>query len=307
MDLTAVNIFCFTASYLVALGLEAGSLVKRFGWHRVVLLGFATAGVLAHGIYLTAQAQEPLAPQAAFLSSPAEWYLIAAFALAVIYLAASFWWPQWATGIFLLPIVLGLIALASFAGSEPFAVERASLFWGQVHGWALVLGTVTVCVGFLAGLMYLIQSWRLKHKLPPSRTFRLPSLELLERINGRALGISALLVAGGFVSGLVLTKLKQTNQSTSLWTDPVVISLGVMLLWLIAAEAFRLLYPAASRGRKVAYLTLASFGFLVITLVAMTLVNRVHEGVSDNNSSERVSMQKTKRVENVPCSAPWVA
>ena len=50
------------------------------------------------------------------------------------------------------------------------------------------------------------------------------------------------------------------------WTDPVVLSLSGMLSWLVAAEAFRLAYPAARRGRKVAYLTLAGFVFLVFTL-----------------------------------------
>ena len=47
----------------------------------------------------------------------------------------------------------------------------------------------------------------------------------------------------------------------NLWTDPVVQSSAAMLLWLVAAEVFRLVYPAARRGRKVAYLTLASFVF----------------------------------------------
>jgi len=49
-----------------------------------------------------------------------------------------------------------------------------------------------------------------------------------------------------------------------------------MLIWLIAAEAFRLIYPAARQGRKVAYLTLASFVFLVIALASFTLLDNVH-------------------------------
>ena len=61
-----------------------------------------------------------------------------------------------------------------------------------------------------------------------------------------------------------------------LWTDPVVLSLAAMLVWLIAAEVFRLVYPAARRGRKVAYLTLASFVFLVIALASFTLLDNVH-------------------------------
>jgi hypothetical protein len=60
------------------------------------------------------------------------------------------------------------------------------------------------------------------------------------------------------------------------WTDPVVLSLAAMLVWLIAAEIFRLVYPAARRGRKVAYLTLASFVFLVIALASFAVLDNVH-------------------------------
>jgi hypothetical protein len=49
-----------------------------------------------------------------------------------------------------------------------------------------------------------------------------------------------------------------------------------MTLWLVAAEVFRVVYPAARRGRKVAYLTLASFGFLVITLASFLWLDNVH-------------------------------
>ena len=107
---------------------------------------------------------------------------------------------------FLLPAVLGLIALSHAASSDPIAVERASSFWAQTHSWLLILATVTVTLGFLAGLMYLIQSGRLKRKRPAPKGFRLPSLESLERVNSRALAVSVWLVAGGFVSGLVLTQ-----------------------------------------------------------------------------------------------------
>ena len=54
------------------------------------------------------------------------------------------------------------------------------------------------------------------------------------------------------------------------------LSLAAMLLWLIAAEVFRLVYPAARRGRKVAYLTLASFVFLVVAVGAFALLDNVH-------------------------------
>jgi ABC-type uncharacterized transport system permease subunit len=139
------------------------------------------------------------------------------------------------------------------------------------------LGTVAVTVGFLSGLMYLVQSSRLKRKLPPVPGFRLPSLEWLERVNSRSLGVSALLVGIGFASGVILnTHRNRAAEAYVPWVDPVVISLGLMLLWLVMAEVFRLSYPAARRGRKVAYLTVAAFVFLCFTLVSLLWLSSEH-------------------------------
>lgn len=269
LDLSRITVFCFTASYAVALSLEAVSVARRFGLHRPVLLGFAAAGVFAHAAYLVVRSQAEAAP----LSSPADWCLLASLALAAVYGGTTLASPRHATGLFLLPVVLGLIALSHAVSPEPMAAERASLFWGRVHSASLVFATVSVTIGFLAGVMYLIQSWRLKRKMLPPTGFRLPSLETLERVNGRALGLSLWLVATGFVSGVVLTRLARGAATHGLWTDPVVIGLSVMLGWLVVVEVFRFSYPAARQGRKVAYLTVASFVFLVITLASMALVD----------------------------------
>lgn len=138
-----------------------------------------------------------------------------------------------------------------------------------------MLGAVAVLLGFVAGLMYLLQSYRLKSKAPNSERFRLPSLEWLERMNGRSLGAATILVAFGFVTG-VLVRLANRESGGLTWSDPVVLSLSGMLSWLVAAECFRFAYPAARRGRKVAYLTLAGFVFLVITLSAFMRDGATH-------------------------------
>jgi ABC-type uncharacterized transport system permease subunit len=280
--MSGITIFCFAASYTVALVLEVAGLWVRFGWHRVAMVVMAVAGLVAHTLYLAAQA----AGNAAILGSPENWYLVVAWVLAAFYLWVVFTAPNTAMGLFVLPLVLAIIAFAEGASHEPFAEQRASLFWGALHGTLMLLATVTVCIGFIAGLMYLIQSWRLKHKLPPSPQFRLPSLEWLERTNSRSLGISAVLVAGGFFTGIALSRIRHGGEADyRLLGDPVVLALLLMLVWLLAAEVFRLIYPAARTGRKVAYLTLASFGFLVITLITFTATDlhgtppesRVHE------------------------------
>jgi ABC-type uncharacterized transport system permease subunit len=272
--LSGITIVCFAACYAIAFGLETVGLRKRFGWHRLALLAVTVAGLVAHSLYLGNRA---MFAQALPLSSPAEWLQVAAWVLVLVYLGAIINLPQAATGMILVPMILALIAASTYASPEPFALERASRFWGDVHGWMLLLGTVAVCIGFSAGVMYLVQASLLKHHRPPSDKVRLPSLEWLERLNTGSLAVSVLLIGLGFASGVILSFLKHRGElHYSLWTDPVVISLAVMTLWLVTAEVFRLVYPAARRGRKVAYLTLASFGFLIIALVSLMLLDTVH-------------------------------
>jgi ABC-type uncharacterized transport system permease subunit len=282
--LSGITIVCFAACYAIAFGLETVGLRKRFSWHRLALLAVTVAGLVAHSLYLGNRA---MFAQALPLSSPAEWLQLAAWVLALVYLGAIINLPQAATGMILVPMILALIAASTYASPEPFALERASRFWGDVHGWMLLLGTVAVCIGFSAGVMYLVQASLLKHHRPPSDKVRLPSLEWLERLNTGSLAVSVLLIGLGFASGVILSFLKHRGElHYSLWTDPVVISLAVMTLWLITAEVFRLVYPAARRGRKVAYLTLASFGFLIIALVSLMLLDTVH-GTNNKGAATR--------------------
>ena len=231
LDLSRITVFCFAASYSVALGLEAAALWGKVrGWsgggRRLAILAFAGAGLFAHTCYLVLRAREQTTP----LSSPYDWSLLAALVLAAVYLAASFTLRRWAVGLFLLPLVMALIGYSRVASTQPFAPDRASLFWGMTHGWLMLLATVAICVNLVTGLMYLLQSHRLKQKIPPQAGFGLPSLEWLERAGGRLLAASTWLVAGGFGSGLVLSTLKNQGVSGySLVSDPVVIALGAML------------------------------------------------------------------------------
>lgn len=266
-------IVVLVACYGGALALELLGLKWRFPGRRVAMAGLALAGFIIHTIVLGGSfAHEPTP-----LSSPAEWLSVAAFALVLVYLAAILYLPRSPSGLLLLPLVLGLVAASQVASREPFAPDRTFYFWGLAHGMLLLLGTVTMCIGFLAGITYLAQSYALKHAHAASAGWRLPSLEWLEGVNGRMLAVSTVLILLGFASGVVLSILNQRHDaSLLLWRDPVVQSSAAMLLWLVAAEAFRLVYPAARQGRKVAYLTLASFAFVLITVLVLALVDSGH-------------------------------
>lgn len=281
--LTGITLLCFTASYGVALLLEASRLLFRAPVRYVVTLLFAVAGLFAHTVYLGMRTQEQL-PGGMPLSSWYEWWLLGSWVLAATYIGLLVRRPDTAMGIFLLPLVEGMIGVAYLLrSSPPFERGEARQYWGLLHGGTLLLGTVAVALGFMAGVMYLVQSYRLKHKLPPRQGFKLPSLEWLQGFNERSLVLSSILLLAGIASGAIFRIVKQ--DSALAWGDPVVLISAALGGWLIAALLFNLLYRPARQGRKVAYLTVASF---VVVMLVMSIVwsSSSHAGRKDSPASD---------------------
>jgi ABC-type transport system involved in cytochrome c biogenesis permease subunit len=277
VNLSGVSTVCFASSYTVALALEITRLLFRSGIRGALMLGFAAAGLFAHTVFLGYRVAGATGLP---LSSMQDWYLLAAWVLAAAYLYLSAYHPKTPFGLFILPLVLGLIGVAHFfAEATPFPREPASQVWGMIHGTSILLATVSVLVGFAAGLMYLVQAWRLKRKLAPPRGLRLPSLEWLQRVNSRALVVSLLMLGLGILSGIVLNLIQHQRRLAQLpWNDPVILGTLVMFGWLLASVAFGFFYRPAREGHKVAYLTVASFIFLILALSAGLFLNTQHAG-----------------------------
>ncbi len=273
--ISGISITCFAASYAVVLALEISRLFFRSGVRWAVMVAFAGAGMVAHTAFLAYRAVHA---QGSPLSSKEDWYLIAAWVLAGAYLYLTCFHPRNAFGVFLLPLVLELIGVGALAAdSAPFAREPASAVWGAIHGVSLLLATVSVVGGFAAGLMYLHQSYHLKHKLPPRAGLRLPSLEWLRKANSRAMIFALPMLGLGILSGIVLNLVRRGPQSGGVaWNDPAVLSTIVMFAWLLIAVLAGLLYRPAREGHKVAYVTVVSFIFLVIALGIGLLIDSGH-------------------------------
>ncbi len=285
--LSGISLVCFAASYAVAWLLEISQLFRPSRARQVLMIGFVSAGLLAHTLYLGYRAFEFSASP---LSSSFDWALVAAWLLMGAYVYLAYYYPKAALGLYMLPLVLVLVGLAALADREPFAPESASRVWGAIHGIFLLLGTVTVMIGFVAGLMYLIQSRRLKLKRPPSEGFRLPSLERLAKVNSRSIILSALFVGIGFLSGMILNIISRGKSGEVPWTDPVIGSSALMLVWLLAAAIFNAAYQPVRRGRKVAYLTIVSFVFLVIVLAALLLIDTQHGGTPRTDEQQQTTI-----------------
>jgi ABC-type transport system involved in cytochrome c biogenesis permease subunit len=286
--ISGISLICFAASYGVAWVLELSQLFRRSAPRGLLTIGFVVAGLVAQTLYLGYRAVERSGSP---LSSSFDWYLVAAWLLAGTYLYLAYYYPKAALGLTMLPLVLVLVAAAALADRQAMSPDSASRAWGAVHGVFLLLGTVTVMVGFVAGLMYLIQARRLKRKLPPSEGFHLPSLERLAKVNSRSIILSALLVGIGFLAGMILNVIGRGESGEVPWSDPVISSSALMLVWLSAAAVFNATYRPARRGRKVAYLTIVNFVFLAIALAVLLLGETEHGAAYEQHERPYLAWQ----------------
>lgn len=264
MPIDGITRLCFTASYSVALLLELLQLVWPRTVQRLLGIAFGAAGLLAHTLFLLVQLP-PLASQFGSM-------LLLSWVVAVFYLYGAIHYRKLAWSVFVLPLVLGLIALAGPPPGEDSdrswitVVDslRGERFWGAIHGGLLLLAAVGICVAFVASVMYLLQAHRLKAKVFPDHGLRLLSLERLEEMNRRAINLAFPLLTAGVLVGIIL--MFHRSEQLHGWADPKI--LGTAGLWLVFALLLYLRYGVHLRGRRLAQLTIVAFALLLITLAS---------------------------------------
>lgn len=266
-----ISVTCFFTSYLCVLVLDLLRLLGRVPGRGLAVIVMMCVGLLTHVSYLLirAGAGESATGETGDIGRLAtwtDWSLLVALGLAVCFFVFYLRRPDTVISFFFLPAILALIGLAVAMRDQPsFNRTEAVEVWRSIHALAMVIGTGAVFVGFLAGVMYLVQSWRLKLKRAGS-ALRLPTLETLQRLNRRCLVLSTIAVGIGLIAGVVMN-LNSNGQIG--WTDRGIVFSGILLVWLLAATIVEFSYEPARRGRKVAYLTLASFGFLVLAMIGV--------------------------------------
>jgi ABC-type transport system involved in cytochrome c biogenesis permease subunit len=195
----------------------------------------------------------------------------------VFYFYGSLHHRQLAWGLFVLPLVLGLVVLAEVlprpsmqpgSGSvwELFSLDGRH-FWPLLHGSLVLLAAVGVSVGFVASVMYLVQSHRLKAKLLPGKGVRLLSLERLEAMNRRAINLAFPLLTAGLFAGVILLLRNEYENGPSAWEH--VKFLSALGLWVVFLILLYLRYGFNARGRLLALLTILAFVLLLSSLVSV--------------------------------------
>jgi hypothetical protein len=267
--LTGVSLTCFLFSYLIVLSLEIWRLFFRLPVRQWLVLSGMSAGLLAHTIFLANQFVGQSSDR--LLSNWFQWIVFGAWGLAVACTYLMVRNPAGNIGLFILPLVLVMIGVATLVrGYQPFASGSSVSLWARIHTVSLLLSTMFILQGFAFALMYLVHSYRLKRRSKTPGILRLPALEFLQSINRLNLIASAIALGVGMLSGIFLN-LSRDDQ-VSWFSGGVLFSLA-LFLWALIAALLESRSQSSLGGRRGAYLSIASFVILVVVFLLLLITS----------------------------------
>ena len=175
-----------------------------------------------------------------------------------------------ALGSFMLPLVIVLMAPALILSGEIKELNPVlKSGWLGVHTSLTVLGDSAFAFAFIVSIMYLIQERQLKAKNLGAIFHRLPSLDIMDTLGYKALTIGWPLFTLGMLSGSIWAN----SAWGTYWSwDPK--ETWSLITWVVYLALLHL-RTIGWRGRKMAYLSIVGFFFV---LVSFFVVSRLEIG-----------------------------
>ncbi len=246
--------------------MEVARIFFKLPGRNLLLIGMLVLGLIAHSIFLVNQfsltALDGTKPQ--LLSNWFQWSVLGAWGLALGCTILTIRNPNGSMGLFLIPLILILIGLAQLlVNVPPFELDTTVNLWRAIHGVSLLVGTMFITFGFAFGMMYLVQSHRLKTRSIQRALFKLPTLEFLQSMNRLSLFASAVGVAIGLLSGVMMNFNLKGHVA---WLSGETVFTFALFAWVSLAAILELAASSSLGGRRSAYLVIANFVFLVMVM-----------------------------------------
>lgn len=167
---------------------------------------------------------------------------------------------------FVLPVVVaGGVATLALTDPGAAAGSTARSWWLPVHVVASLVGAADFLLAFAVAAMYLVQRALLKGKAVGSVMERLPSLEALDQLNYRVVGLGMPVFTLALVSGVVLA----VGKGPGWWASwAVAASLGS---WVVYAVLLHVRLRVGLRGPRMAYLTVVGFVLVLGVVCGLAL------------------------------------
>ena len=188
--------------------------------------------------------------------------------LTLSYLYLELTTDERAMGVFILPVIVALqvipVVFPGMANSDP--VLNSGWFW--VHVSSLLFAYASFALAGALGLTYMLQFKEIKKKHLGYFYTRLPSLQILDVMNWRAVTVGWLFLTVGVVVGVVWTAQARAispndpNLQAMSLDDPKI--LGAIVTWAVYSFAMFARTTLGWTGRRAAWLS--ALGFAIILL-----------------------------------------
>jgi ABC-type uncharacterized transport system permease subunit len=185
--------------------------------------------------------------------------------LALTYLGLEFLHRQRSVGAFVLPFILAFFLASHLAPADRLSptVAHGPIF--AFHVTLSILAYAAFALSFVLSLIFLVENRLLRNRQLSELVWRLPPLELLERMSRSSVLVGLISIAVGTVLGFIWVD-RLTGQYW--YYDPkYVITLLVLLLY---AAYLQLSRTTAWRGARASRLCIFNF---VIVVLSFTVVN----------------------------------
>jgi ABC-type uncharacterized transport system permease subunit len=260
--------FAFYVAAFVAYVWHFAQRQPTVGRAATTLLVFA---VLAHTFVIGMQTME-IGQIPVYGATPAISTFVWLLALSYLYIEMTT--DERAMGVFILPLLVGLQSIPAFTRSVeiPASVLQGPLF--GIHVSSLLFAYASFALAFVIGLTYSLLFKEIKAKHLGVFYTRLPSLQVLDRMNQGAVLIGWIFLTLGLVAGYVFAADARTHavvdprvQAMSLYDPKIFVAL---LCWAVYSfEVF-----AARRigwgGRRAAYLSAIGFAIVMLNFVPIS-------------------------------------
>ena len=194
--------------------------------------------------------------------------------LTLSYLYVEITTTERAMGVFILLIGVGLLLIPTFSSGDPQPnpVLRSPWFW--VHMTSLLFAYASFGIAGVLGLVYMLQFKEIKKKQLGYLYTRLPSLQILDAMNSRAVAIGLIFLTVGVAAGVVWTQQARVDFPSNsnlaeigLGDPKVLISVLTWVVYCFAVLARRTLGWA---GRRAAWLSAVGFVIVLLNFLPVT-------------------------------------
>ena len=188
--------------------------------------------------------------------------------IVLVFLVMEFRYKIAALGSFMLPLVIVLM-IPTFLLEGDIKVLNPVLKsgWLGVHTSLAVLGDAAFAFAFIISIMYLIQERQLKAKHLGAIFHRLPSLDIMDTIGYKALTLGWPLFTLGMITGSIWANSAWGTYWS--WDPKETWSLITWVIYLVLLH----LRTIGWRGKKMAFLSIVGFAFVLISFFVVSRVN----------------------------------